>query len=266
MTSPQLSSSSSEPSKLNDAVRSYWEGSPCGVSPKVVGDVQERSREWFERIEQARYETEPFVHSVAQFSRAHGKKLLEIGVGAGVDHLQWARAGANCYGVDLTDAAIELTRARLETYGLSSNLQRVDAEELPFPDNSFDMVYSWGVIHHSAHPERIVAEVHRVLKPGGKFIGMMYHRHSLKVFTAWVYWAAIRGKPWRSFRNVLWNHVESPGTKAYTVAELKRMFSSFSAFSAQPIKTPYDTRVYPSWLHRFFPDQWGWFIALRATK
>jgi ubiquinone/menaquinone biosynthesis C-methylase UbiE len=259
-------SSTESSSQLNQAVRSYWESSPCGVSSKVVGDVTERSRDWFERIERARYEKEPFVPAVAQFSSAQGKKLLEIGVGAGVDHLQWARAGADCYGVDLTDAAIDLTRSRLELYGLHSNLQRADAETLPFPDDSFDVVYSWGVIHHSADPERIVAEINRVLKPGGTFVGMMYGRHSLKVFTAWVYWAAIRGKPWRSFRDVLWNHVESPGTKAYTVGELKRMFSSFSAFSAKPIITPYDTRVYPRWIHRFFPDNWGWFIALRATK
>ena len=260
------SSPTESSSELNQAVRSYWESSPCGVSPQVAGDVPERSREWFDRIEQARYEKEPFVHSVAQFTRAHGKRLLEVGVGAGVDHLQWARAGAECYGVDLTDTAIELTRARLEIYGLHSTLQRVDAEQLPFPDASFDMVYSWGVIHHSAQPERIVAEIHRVLKPGGTFVGMMYHRHSLKVFTAWVYWAAIRGRPWRSFRDVLWNHVESPGTKAYTLRELKKMFGDFKEFSAEPIKTIYDTRVYPRWLHRFFPDDWGWFMALRAVR
>jgi 2-polyprenyl-3-methyl-5-hydroxy-6-metoxy-1,4-benzoquinol methylase len=72
----------------------------------------------------------------------------EVGVGAGTDHLQWARAGALCHGVDLTDAAIETTRARLAHYGFTSELRRVDAETLPFPDDTFDVVWSWGVIHH----------------------------------------------------------------------------------------------------------------------
>src|SRR5205085_1465488 len=81
------------------------------------------------------------------------------------DHLQWARAGCLCHGVDLTDAAIETTRAHLALHGLSSDLRRVDAETLPFDDASFDIVWSWGVIHHSEHPERIIAEIRRVLRP-----------------------------------------------------------------------------------------------------
>ncbi len=250
----------------NDVVRQYWEHSPCGVKASVVGAAPEQTRAWFERLERVRYENEPYIPSVAQFTHAHGKQLLEIGVGAGCDHLQWARAGAECHGVDLTDAAIELTRSHLARYGLSSDLRRVDAEILPFADASFDVVYSWGVIHHSTHPERIVAEIERVLKPGGEFIGMMYHRRSLKVVTAWIYWALLRGRPWRSFTDVLWHHVESTGTKAYTLRELRAMFSGFSKFSARPIKTIYDTRVYPRWLHRFFPDDWGWFVALKAVK
>ncbi len=250
----------------NRDVRQYWEANPCGITTEVVGNAAGGTLEWFERIEQSRYAKEPFVHAVAQFTRHHGKKLLEIGVGGGVDHLQWARAGAECYGVDLTQNAIEITGSRLRAYSLHSNLRRVDAEELPFDENTFDIVYSWGVIHHSSDPTRLIAEIHRVLRPGGTFIGMMYHRHSLKVITAWIYWALLRGRPWRSFRDVLWNHVESPGTKAYTLRELRDMFRDFSNFFARPIKTPYDTRAYPRWLHRFFPDDWGWFVALHAAK
>lgn len=254
------------PTALNEPVRQYWEQAPCGVSASVVGDATPLSRDWFDRMEQARYTKEPFIHTVAQFPRHHGERLLEIGVGAGVDHLQWARAGTDLYGVDLTDAAVELTRARLAAYGLRSQLQRVDAEELPFPDGHFDTVYAWGVIHHSSHPERMVAEIHRVLRPGGSFLGMMYHRHSLKVLTAWAYWALLHGQPWLSFTHVLAHHVESPGTKAYTRRELRALFSAFATFSASPIKTLYDTRVYPRWLHRFFPEDWGWFVVLHATK
>src|SRR5260370_39576005 len=101
MISPQLKLRSVEPSKLNDAVRSYWESSPCGVSRKVVSDVPERSREWFERIERARYERERFIPALAQFSTAQGEKLLQIGGGAGRAHLQCAWAGGDCDDVDV---------------------------------------------------------------------------------------------------------------------------------------------------------------------
>jgi ubiquinone/menaquinone biosynthesis C-methylase UbiE len=251
---------------LNDEVRRFWEENPCGLSREATGNLAVGSRKWFEAVESFRYDREPFIHSVAQFTRHGGSKLLEVGVGAGTDHLQWARAGADCHGVDLTDAAIQLTEQRLRLYGLRSQLQRVDAEELPFQRDTFDVAYSWGVIHHSEKPERIIGEIYRVLKPGGQFIGMMYGRHSLKAFTAWLYWALLRGKPWLNFRDVLCMHVESPGTKAYTVTELKELFAAFQAFSAQPILTRYDTRVWPGWLSRFFPQDWGWFIALRAVK
>jgi ubiquinone/menaquinone biosynthesis C-methylase UbiE len=256
----------SSPAFSNQLVRRYWEAEPCGTGKAIVHELPSRSREWFERVEEYRYATEPYIHSIAQFTRHHGKRLLEIGVGAGTDHLQWARAGAECFGVDLTDAAIETTRSHLSVHGLSSHLQRTDAESLPFPDKFFETIYSWGVIHHAEHPARIVEEIHRVLAPGGTFIGMMYGRHSLKVFKHWIWYALMRGKPWLSFKNVIANHVESAGTKAYTTRELKEMFSEFHEFSATPLLTVYDMRGLPMFLRNLFPDQLGWFIAIRATK
>ncbi len=250
----------------NDIVRAYWEPEPCGTDRAVVGDLPSRTLEWFEEIERFRYQAEPYIHSVAQFTRHRGKTILEVGVGAGTDHLQWARAGCRCYGVDLTDNAIETTRARLALYGLSSELRRVDAETLPFPSATFDIVYSWGVIHHSAHPAEIIAEIHRVLKPGGVFVGMMYGRRSVTALRFWLRFALGRGQPWRTFREVTATHVESAGTQAYTVSELERMFSVFAAFSAQPILTINDTAGWPRWLSQFFPAAWGWFIALRAVR
>ncbi|HEY9634149.1 MAG TPA: class I SAM-dependent methyltransferase [Coleofasciculaceae cyanobacterium] len=254
------------PSPLNEVVRNYWEQEPCGTRPMITGELPSQTREWFERIETHRYEVEPFIHSVAQFTRWHGKKLLEIGVGAGTDHLQWARAGAECYGIDLTEAAIETTKARLALYGFTSHLQRSDAEALPFPNEFFDVVYSWGVIHHSEHPERIIGEIQRVLKPGGVFIGMMYGRHSSTAFKVWLRYALLQGKPWRSLADVIWNHVESIGTKAYTVPELQKLFAEFSSLTTKPIITPYDTSKWPSWLSQYFPNSWGWFITLKAVK
>lgn len=251
---------------INTLVRGYWENGACGTDSDIVEGTSTRSPEWFERIEQHRYTVEPCIHSVAQFTRHNGNKVLEVGVGAGTDHLQWARAGAECYGVDLTEEAIETTRTHLALHGFESNLQRIDAEQLPFEDNMFDVVYSWGVIHHSDAPEKIIAEILRVLKPGGRFIGMMYGRYSLATLRVWMKNALLKGKPWRSFSDVLYHHVESIGTKAYTVRELAKLFSGFRALSAQKIITYYDKKRIPSFISRILPDDLGWFVALRATK
>jgi ubiquinone/menaquinone biosynthesis C-methylase UbiE len=251
---------------LNDQVRAYWEAEPCGSAHWITGDTEPLSREWFDRIEDYRYQVEPFIHSVAQFTRYHGKSVLEIGVGAGTDHLQWARAFARCHGVDLTDAAIEVTRARLAMYGFESDLRRADAESLPYPDGHFDVVYSWGVIHHTENPDRVIAEIYRVLRPGGCFIGMMYGRRSAVVFVLWLRHGLLKGRPWRSFRDVVWHHMESIGTKAYTSKELGGLFQRFSSFRARPIITPYDHWKWPKSVSQFFPNSWGWFIAIQADK
>lgn len=250
---------------LNSAVRSYWEAEPCGTSPWIVGAVAPRSREWFAQIESHRYAQEPHIFSVAQFTRFAGKQILEIGVGAGCDHLQFARAGARCHGVDLTDAAIETTRQHLSLHGLTSDLMAADAEKIPFENEHFDAVYSWGVIHHSERPEAIVAEIHRVLRPGGRFIGMMYSRRSLVAAKLWVRRALLAGRPLRSLKDVIWHHMESVGTKAYTPAELDAMFGAFRDRRIRPIATVYD-RKWLGPLGRLVPDVLGWNLAIEAVK
>lgn len=251
---------------LNEQVRAFWEQGPCGTNPQITGQLEPLSKDWFEQVEKVRYEREPMIHGVAQFTRHRGKRILEIGVGAGTDHLQWARAGAECHGIDLTQAAIDTTTARLALYGFQSNLRRHDAETLPFPDGHFDIVWSWGVIHHSERPERIVGEIHRVLKPGGQFLGMFYKRRSLAVFKEWLKWAVLKGKPWRSFADVLWHHFESVGTKAYEPDEMARMFAAFAQFRCDIAMTPYDVQHFPDWMHPWFPQGWGSFLDITATK
>jgi ubiquinone/menaquinone biosynthesis C-methylase UbiE len=250
----------------NQAVQSFWEEEACGTQKFITGKVQKFSPEWFRQIEEHRYEVEPFIHSVAQFTRHSGKSILEVGVGAGTDHLQWAKAGATCYGVDLTEKAILTTQAHLSTYGYQSFLQHIDAEELPFADNFFDVVYSWGVIHHSTHPEKIIREIRRVLKPQGTFLGMMYGRHSIVALKLWLKFALFHGKPWKSLSQIIADHMESPGTKAYTCRELKELFSEFSCFEATPIMTCYDCKSLPSWICQWIPAHLGWFISLKAVK
>jgi SAM-dependent methyltransferase len=232
----------------------------------VVGDLPPRSAEWFHTVERNRYELEPMVHSVAQFTRWAGKRVLEIGVGAGADHLQFARAGADLHGVDLTDAAIETTRAHLAVHGLTSDLRRVDAEHLPFDDASLDLVFSWGVIHHSEHPERIVAEIRRVLRPGGTFLGMLYARRSAVALRLWARHGLMCGRPLRSLADVVASHVESPGTKSYTEREVGAIFAGFTSCSTRRTATVWDRSRLPKPIGSLIPDFLGWFIAIEATR
>jgi len=249
---------------INKKVKNYWETVPCGTDPHLVGTVEKYTKEWFEAVENYRYEVEPFIHQIAQFSRYQGKRVLEIGVGAGTDHLQWARVVKDLHGVDLTDEGINITKKRLETYGLSSNLKQHDAEILPFDDNFFDVVYSWGVIHHSESPHKIINEIKRVLKTDGEFIGMLYQRNSLSSLRVWTKHALLKGKPWRSFSECLYHHVESIGTKAYTKGEILTLFSGFSKVKITPLLSEGDIHKLPQWIVSFLPNSFGFFLGIRA--
>jgi ubiquinone/menaquinone biosynthesis C-methylase UbiE len=124
------------------------------------------------------------------FGDLAGRDVLEIGCGSGVHARLLAEAGARLTAVDLTPTAIEMTRRRLELHGLTATVLEADAEALPLPDASFDFVWSWGVLHHSADTGRALAEAARVLRPGGRIALMVYHRSSI---TYWVNYVLIRG-------------------------------------------------------------------------
>ena len=162
-----------------DSVRSFWNANPCDT-PKA--ENKEDRLAFFMGIEATRYGEQPHIRDVAQFDRFEGRRVLEIGCGVGTDGAQFARAGADYFGVDLTDAAVALASENFALRGLSGTFQRVNAEALPFPEASFDHVYSFGVIHHTVQPEKIVAEIRRVLKPGGTFSVMLYNRTSANYY------------------------------------------------------------------------------------
>jgi SAM-dependent methyltransferase len=179
------------------------------------------SREYFDAVEAYRYQSQPDIFGFAQFTRYHGKRVLEIGVGSGTDFLQWVRAGAEAYGVDLTQAAIETTKAHLKAYGLScADLRTADAQALPFEDNKFDLVYSWGVLHHTPDTLGAIGEAVRVTKPGGTVKLMLYNRHSITAIKTWIRFALLKGKPFRSFADVLYHYMESISTEGQMLMHL----------------------------------------------
>ena len=161
--------------QLKERVRAFWQAHPCGTK---FSDVEMGTRGFFEHIEAHRYEKEWHIPVAADFTNTRGLKVLEIGCGLGTDGAQFARAGADYTGVDLTDAAIELARKRFALFGLKGEFQVADAENLEFPGASFDVVYSHGVLHHTPDINAAIREIHRVLKPGGRAMVMLYHRGS----------------------------------------------------------------------------------------
>jgi len=162
-------------SQLKEQVHDFWQAHPCG---NKFSDAEMGTREFFQRVEAHRYEKEWHIPIAADFAGACGLKVLEIGCGLGTDGAQFARAGADYTGIDLTEASIELARKRFELFGLKGEFRVADAEQLDFADDTFDLVYSHGVLHHTPDIEAAVREVHRVLKPGGRAVVMLYHRGS----------------------------------------------------------------------------------------
>ena len=166
---------SAENSNLKERVRAFWQANPCGVK---FADAAPGTRHFFELVEAHRYTKEWHIPAAAEFENSAGLNVLEVGCGLGTDGAQFAKAGANYTGIDLTDAAVELARKRFDLFGLHGKFQAADAENLPFEDNSFDLVYSHGVLHHTPDTRQAIREIHRVLVPGGRAVVMLYHRDS----------------------------------------------------------------------------------------
>jgi len=161
--------------ELKERVRAFWQEHPCGTK---FSDAEMGTREFFDRVEAHRYGKEWHIPIAADFKSTGGLKVLEIGCGLGTDGAHFSKAGAAYTGVDLTEASIELARKRFELSGLKGEFRVADAEKLDFADETFDLVYSHGVLHHTPDTEAAVREIHRVLKPGGRAIIMLYHRGS----------------------------------------------------------------------------------------
>jgi len=160
---------------LKERVRAFWQANPCGTK---FADAEVGTREFFRRVEEHRYRTEWHIPGAADFEGARGLRVLEVGCGLGTDGARFARAGALYTGVDLTEAAVSLARRRFELEGLPGEFHVSDAESLDFADESFDLVYSHGVLHHTPDTARAVREIRRVLRPGGRAVVMLYHRDS----------------------------------------------------------------------------------------
>lgn len=259
------------------AVKEFWDRAACGEELYLPT----LTRQGYEAQARQRYALEPYILEFAQFESCRGKKVLEVGVGLGADHQRFAEAGAELYGIDLTERAVDHTRRRLALFGLPACVMVGDAEALPFPDESFDMVYSWGVLHHTP---AAVREVFRVLRPGGVARVMLYHKWSFVGFMLWTRYALLAGKPSRLLRNVYAQHLESPGTQAFSRSEVRRLFADFREVRVRSELSEGDLltagagqrhrgawlalarRIWPRWLLRRVGRPLGLFLLVEAVK
>ena len=265
---------------LKKEVRDFWNEASCGE--RLLLDASDKPG-YLAQMEK-RYSLEPFIESYTRFDDARGQDLLEICVGLGADHQRYAESGARLTGIDLTGRAVEHTRRRLVLFDLKSDLRVGDAEALPFADESFDWVYSWGVLHHSPDTVRAIDEVWRVLRWRGTARIMIYHKHSLVGYMLWLRYALLTGRPWRSLADIYAHHLESLGTKAYTVNEAQALFRRFSEARISTVMTHGDLlesdagqrhrgwllslakRLWPRKMLRLALPGHGLFMLIEATK
>jgi SAM-dependent methyltransferase len=214
--------------------RRWWNANPMSYDWHKTILASEGTREFYQEIDRRFFSSSSFYRGPAGTSRPferwipfdelRGKRVLEIGCGLGAHAQLLSATGCHLTCIDITDRAVDNTRRRLALSGLSADVFSMDAEEMDFHDAEFDFVWSWGVIHHSAHPERILRQVYRILKAGGEFRFMVYHRPSLSGFYSLVR-GFLTGKFSRgmSARQVLSFYTDGYLARFYTRRELREL-------------------------------------------
>jgi SAM-dependent methyltransferase len=263
------------------AVRDFWNRRPCNVghSGRPIG-----TKEYFDEVEARKYFVEPHIPKFAQFDRWRNKRVLEIGCGIGTDTMNFARAGAQVTAMDLSDASLDIARLRAHVYGLSNiRFYRGNAEELTsvVTPEPYDLIYSFGVIHHTPNPERVIQQLRQYSRPGTVLKVMLYHRYSWKALEVLV--REGKGAFWK-LSKLLQHHSEAqsgcPVTYTYTRLRVAELLAGFhiQSVSVEHI-FPYAISHYlryryrKIWYFRYLPDaafHWlekclGWHLCVTAT-
>lgn len=246
-------------------ITAYWDEHihDLAITTHPVG-----SSGFFQQLDEYRYDKLNYLPRLVDFSSYRGKNILEVGCGAGIDLVRFAREGVNVTGIDLSTTAIELARKNIEQNGLGADLRVMNGESMQFPDDSFDVLYAHGVLQYTANVEKMVAELHRVLKPGGELIVMVYNRNS---------WLNLM----RQVTKVPLEHEDAPVLNKYSIGELKRFLQPFRSYRIIPERFPVKTKLHSGWKARLFNDvfvgtfnlmpkalvrPFGWHLMAFATK
>ncbi len=239
-----------------EKVKTYWDSRPCNIrhSPSKVG-----TRQYFDEVEARKYFVEPHIPRFAEFPRWQGKKVLEIGCDIGTDTISFARAGGEVTAVELSEQSLEIARKRVKVYDLQDHIHFYygNVEELTkfVPVEPYDLIYSFGVIHHTPHPERVIGQIRLYTRSSSTIKIMVYHRYSWKVL--WILFTYGRGKFWR-LRELVTQHSEAetgcPITYTFTRRGIRNLLER------------YGFRVMKMWVEHIFPYRISDYVQYQYAK
>jgi ubiquinone/menaquinone biosynthesis C-methylase UbiE len=246
--------------------KSFWEQGP------PMGFIGEKLS--YEEKREFRYSLQDYMHDIFGFDKFAGKKVLEIGCGGGIDSAEFARNGAQVTSTDFTQIGVETTKALLKEAGLPSNVLQADATNLQFKDNTFDLVYSFGVVHHIPQIDKALTEIKRVLKPGGKIMIMVYNKDSLLYGYSIVYLHGVKEKQLEkiSIDELTAKYSErkedNPYTKVFTKEEAGSLFSKY--FESCSVDVRYNVIDLPQQrkVKCELSDEYelGWHLIIKGVK
>lgn len=260
---------SGPPISLN-AVKEFWESHPVAATsvPFPLGTAD--YFQYYDRLREANESIE-FSYSLHEYKGRSSQRVLDVGCGNGYVLSRYAKEGAEVYGIDVTQTGIELCRRRFALNSLDGNFLVGSAEDLPYPSNTFDVVCSMGVLHHTPDTERAVGEVFRVLKPGGRLIVMFYHRNSAKRRVNLVLRRMIQFKSMQKLVNEV-DGRGNPKGDVYSEDELRRLLRCFAnleifaGFLRGTHILPFVGGAIPGWLLEPVAHRWGWFLYAKGIK
>lgn len=209
-----------------EQVRSFWQANPLCVqgNPYQLGTA-----DFFEfyNAQREAIESIPYSYALHEYPDFKEKNVLDVGCGNGYVLSKYAAEGAEVFGIDITEAGVELCRKRFEYLKLKGDFRVADAQDIPFPDETFDCVCSMGVLHHVPDTQKALDEIYRVLKPGGRLIVMFYHRQSAKYQFMYRVRSLFSGKTMQQLVNEF-DGVGNPKGTVFSKPELRKMLHEFT--------------------------------------
>lgn len=254
-----------------DRNRTWWENAPMTYiswdnTERLLKDAKD-----FEYVNQQYLETNPFLDNKFNFNSLKSKKVLEIGCGAGSASVLFAKNGAEVTAVDITEQAIQMIKKNAQYNNVKLNAIKQDAEKLSFSDETFDYVYSWGVLHHSQNTVKAFSEVSRVLKKGGQGLIMVYNRNSIRYYIKGLKWLLLRGKIFKGYNleKIQSFYTDGYYHRHFTSNELKRSLASKGLISDKISITHMKSKCFPYIPH--FLDEglkllFGWLLISEFHK